>query len=174
MRRTIFLAVVLMIGTSSFSHAGTIAQLDNPGQTGAPGDMLVFNVTLTNTSDVDQIWLNGIGSTADSPFLSIDTDPFDVNAPLFLDPLESSGLFELMDVTIAPGTPDGPYIGSFISIQGGADGGTGSAFDDLVDVSFDVDVQSPAAAAPEPASFGLLCAGALVAGLAKLKKGQRQ
>jgi hypothetical protein len=169
MPRTIFFALVLAIGMASFADAEIVAQLDTPSQTGAPGDTLVFNVTLTNTSATDQIWLNGIGSTAASPFLSIDTDPFDVNAPLFLDPLESSSLFALIDVTIAPGTPDGPYIANFVSIQGWADGGTGIAFDDLVDVSFDVDVLSSATATPEPSSFGMLCAGALTLGLAKFR-----
>lgn len=174
MPRTIFLALVLAIGMSSLVRADIVAQLDNPRQIGAPGDTLIFNLTLTNTSATDQIWLNGIGLTAASPFLSIDTDPFDVNAPLFLDPLESSGLFELIDVTIAPGTPDGPYIGNFVSIEGGADGGSGSAFDDLVDVSFDVDVQSVPSATPEPGSFGMLCAGALLVGLTKFRRGQKR
>jgi hypothetical protein len=118
--------------------------------------------------------LNGIGSTASSPYLSIDTSPFDSNAPLFLDPMGSSGPFELFDVIIAPGTPDGAYVGSFVTIQGGPDGGTATAFDDLVDVSFDVTVQSTSTgAAPEPATLGMVGVALLGAGLAA-KHGQRR
>jgi hypothetical protein len=156
------------------AHADIIAQLDNASLTGAPGDTLIFDVTLTNTSTTDQVWLNGIGSTASSPFLDIDTSPFDVNAPLFLDPLAISGPFELFDITIAPGTADGGYIGSFVSILGGADGGTGSAFDDLVDVNFDVNVSSSSTSAvPEPATFGLMLAASLVPCLAALRRRTR-
>jgi hypothetical protein len=124
-------------------------------------------VTLTNTSATDQIWLNGIGSTAASPFLTIDTSPFDSNAPFFLDPLASSGPFELFDVSIDPNAPDGPYIGSFVSILGGADGGTGSAFDDLADIGFDVNVQSPTTATPEPRMFWMVGLIMLAVGLAR-------
>ncbi len=124
-------------------------------------------MTLTNTSTTDQVWLNGIGSTSVSPFLTIDTDPFNINAPLFLDPLASSGPFELFDVLIDPATPDGPYIGNFVSIQGGADGGAGTAFDDLADIGFDVQVQTPSSGVPEPATFGMLCFAVLIGGVAR-------
>ena len=151
-----FLACVLLIGVASFADAGIIAQLDNASLTGAPGDTLIFSVTLTNPSSTDQIWLNGTGSTSVSPFLTIDTNPFNTNAPFFLDPMTGSGLFEFFHVIIDPNAPDGPYIGNVVSILGGADGGTGSAFDDLVDISFDVQVQAPASGVPEPGTFGML------------------
>jgi hypothetical protein len=152
----LLLASALLTGLSSLADAGIIATLDSASQTGAPGDTLIFKVTLTNSSDTDQIWLNGVSSTGGFPYLSIDTDPFIVNAPLFLDPMASSGPFELFDVTIDPAAPDGPYIANFVSILGGADGGTGSAFDDLVDISFDVQVQSATSSAPEPGTFWMI------------------
>ena len=126
-------------------------------------------MTLTNSSATDQIWLNGISATGGFPYLTIDVGPFNTNAPLFLDPGASSGPFELFDVTINPATPDGPYIGNFVSIQGGADGGAGSAFDDLVDIGFDVQVQSATAAAPEPGSFWIFCLVLLTAGLTRVR-----
>jgi hypothetical protein len=55
----------------------------------------------------------------------------------------------------APGTPDGPYVGSFVSIQDGADD---VSFDGLADVNFGVNVQS-LAAVPEPGTFPLLLLG---------------
>lgn len=141
--------------------AGTIdVQLAAPSLTGAPGDTLAFFVTLSNPSAIDTIYLNGIGSTASSPLLSVDTSAFNVNAPLFLAPGDFSGPFELFDVTIDPATPEGPYIGSFISILGGADGGAGTSFDDLTDTNFDVNVSS-AAAVPEPSAVQLVPAGLL-------------
>jgi hypothetical protein len=153
MLRYSFLLMTLTL--APLTRAGIIAQLDNASLTGAPGNTLIFNVTLTNTSTTDEVWLNGIGSTAADPILNIDTSPFDANAPLFLDPSASSGPFELFDVAIAPDALDGPYIGSFVTILGGA---TSTAFDDLADIDFDVVVQSaPTSGVPEPATLGLTC-----------------
>jgi hypothetical protein len=170
MMQKLFIASALVIGLSSLADAGIIAQLDNASQTGAPGDTLIFNVTLTNPSATDQIWLNGIGSTSVTPFLAIDISPFNTNAPLFLDPMASSGLFELFQVSIDPGAPDGPYIGNVVSILGGADGGAGSAFDDLADISFDVQVQVTTSATPEPGTFWILCLVLLGLGLTRNTK----
>jgi hypothetical protein len=142
--------LLLAAGLSPAVRADTIqANLVDASLEGAPGDTLAFLATLANPSDTDTIYLNGAGSTAASPFLSVDTSPFDVNAPLSLTPGEVSGPFELFDVTIDPSAPAGPYIGSFVSIQGGADAGQGTAFDDLADISFDVDVAG-ASPVPEP------------------------
>jgi hypothetical protein len=167
MIKKVILTAALALGISPLAQANIIYQLTNASQTGAPGDTLLFFVTLTNTSTTDQVWLNGTRSTASSPFLSIDTSPFNSNAPLFLDPLAVSPVFEVFDVAIAPATPDGPYIGSIVSIQGGADGGTGTLFDDLADISFDVQAQSTTFAAPEPGTFWTLCLVLLAAGLTR-------
>ena len=165
MKKTL-LAAAFAAGICQLAQAGIIAQLDSSSLTGAAGNTLVFNVTLTNTSTTDQVWLNGISSTASSPFLTIDTNPFDANAPLFLDPLASSGSFELFDVSLDPNTPAGPYIGSSVSILGGVDGGAGTAFDDLADIGFDVQIQSSTTTAtPEPGTLWMLGSAALVIGL---------
>ena len=66
-------------------------------------------------------------------------------------------MFEIFDVTIDPATPDGLIPGSTVSIQGGADSFT---FDDLADPSFDVTVQTPTSAAPEPSAGWLVLGGA--------------
>lgn len=106
----LFCLMVLVIGCGTFARGDVIqAQLVDSSLTVAPGDTLAFFATLFNPSLTDTIYLNGSGSTSVSGFLSIDTTPFDVNAPLFLSPGESSGPFEFFDVTIDPSTPDGPY-----------------------------------------------------------------
>jgi hypothetical protein len=156
MKKNFLLIATLALAGAPLASADMIATLDNLTQTGTPGATLVFNVTLTNSSATDQVWLNGFSSTASSPFLMIDTSSGNVNAPYFLDSQTSSGSFDFFHVTIDPSTPAGAYTGSFVSIQGGADGGTSTLFTDLVDVSFDVDVQSPAAASPEPGTLAML------------------
>ncbi len=99
MTKTYPLAAVLSRGIAQAAFAGIAAVLDNSSLGGNAGDMPVFDVTPTNTSTTDQAGLNGIGSTASSNFLNIDASPFDIDAPLYLDPPASSGPFELFDVT---------------------------------------------------------------------------
>jgi hypothetical protein len=144
--------------------AGEIqVDLVDPSQTGAPGDTLMYLATLADTSLTDTVYLNGIGSTAASPFLTIDTSPFFANAPLFMNPGDVSGPFELFDVTIDPAAPDGGYPGSFVILLGGPDGGAGTDFTDQADISFDVTVQSSAAEVPEPGSVCLVLTALLLA-----------
>jgi hypothetical protein len=171
------LAALLILPAAALvpqAHADAIqAGLTNSSLTGAPGGTLAFFATLSNPSAIDTIYLNGIGSTAASALLSIDTSPFFNNAPLFLAPGDSSGPFELFDVLIAPGAPTGPYIGSFVTLLGGADGGTGTLFDDLADMNFDVQV-SGATVVPEPATIWLtLVILALSLGLARRARDAR-
>jgi hypothetical protein len=59
---------------------------------------------------------------------------------------------------LAPNTPVGTYDLNTYSIFGGADGGTGSAFDDLADVNFSITVANPVSA-PEPSLLLLLGSG---------------
>ena len=145
--------LVLLFAAASPARGSILAQLTLAVQSGNPGDTLWYDVTLTNTSATDQIWLNGAGSTAGSPILTIDVSPFFLNAPLDLDPLTDSGIFTAFRVVNDPAAAPGPYTGSFVSIQGGPDGGAGSDFDDLVDIPFEVDVNAPTLATPEPSTF---------------------
>jgi hypothetical protein len=151
----------LLIASVGRLQAGNIlVALSSSSQTGAPGAILPYFGTMTNVSGADTLFLNSISSTSILGFLTIDTGPFFVNAPLSLGPGEVSGPFEIFEVTIDPATPDALYSGSTVSIQGGADSGT---FDDLADVGFDVQVTSPSAATPEPGTVWLLLAGAAAA-----------
>ena len=151
------LTTALTLAFTAAANADIDAQLDSMTLAGNAGDTLTFNVTLTNTSATDQIYLNGFSSTASSPGLSIDTSLFDINAPLFLDPLSESGDFAAFTVTIDSSLAPGAYIGSYVSVLGGADGGAGTAFDDLIDIPFDIDVNGNApTAVPEPPTWSLL------------------
>ncbi|HLK69185.1 MAG TPA: PEP-CTERM sorting domain-containing protein [Bryobacteraceae bacterium] len=154
------LLLMLVAGLGTLQAGNLEVDLSSPPLTGAPGDLLQFFGTMTNVSPTDTIFLNSISSTSISSFLTIDIGPFFVNAPLFLNPGDVSGPFEIFDVTIDPATPDGPYLGSFVSIQGGADSET---FDDLADVNFDLQVNSITTAAPEPSTGLLLLVGAAAA-----------
>jgi hypothetical protein len=151
------LLLMLIVGMGKLQATTLLVLLSNPSQAGSPGDVLPYFGTMTNVSATDTIFLNSASSTSASANLTIDVTPFFVNAPLSLAPGEVSGLFEIFDVTIDPATPFGLISGSTVSIQGGADAAT---FDDLADVNFDVQVGSPAAAAPEPSTRWLLLAGA--------------
>jgi hypothetical protein len=151
------LLLVLIAGLGKLHAGNLLVLLSSPSETGSPGDTLAFFGTMTNVSPTDTIFLNSTTSTSVSGNLSIDVGPFFINAPLFLAPGDVSGPFEIFALTIDPSTPDGPYPGSTVSIQGGADSVT---FDDLADVNFDVQVSSPLAVAPEPGTGWLLLAGA--------------
>ena len=167
--RLVFITTILA-AVSVNARASIIAALEFSSQTGNPGDTLTFTVTLTNSSATDQIWLNGVGTTSSSSALSIDTSLFNTNAPFFLDPLEVSVPFDIFQVTIDPSAVPGPYIGSFVSIEGGADAGAGTAFDDLVDIPFDVTVSSGVTSAPEPSNFGILAVALGVLAGAKARR----
>ena len=154
--RLIVLATFLFVAVP-LASSSIIAHLTSPTQTGNPGDTLGFDLTLTNTSLTDQVWLNGVSSTAASPFLSVDSGPFFANAPFVIDPGSTTSIFRAFNVVIDPSAAAGPYIGSFVSILGGPDGGAGTTFADLVDIQFDVDVTSSTAlATPEPGTFAIV------------------
>jgi hypothetical protein len=168
MLKKLALIAVLALGIAPMAQAAISYQLDNASQSGAPGDLLTFTLTLTNTSATDTVWLNGTGTTASSPFLSIDDSLFFVNAPLFLDPLAVSPAFQIFQVSIAPNAPVGPLVGSIFSILGGADV---NALDDLVDITFDVNVRS-LTETPEPGTIGGGFIGLLGIGWATIRRRQ--
>jgi hypothetical protein len=150
------LLLMLLAGFGTLRAGTLLVALSTLSQTGAPGSVLPYFGTMTNVSDTDTIFLNSASSTSSSSNLTIDLLPFFINAPLSLAPGEVSPVFEIFDVTIDSATPDGLIPGSTVSIQGGIDSFT---FDDLADPNFDVLVQSPAAAAPEPSPVWLMLAG---------------
>jgi PEP-CTERM motif len=151
--RTILLTI---IGLATICRADTMFTVTFTPDTlsGNPGDVLQFLGTLlNNTSDTvfinsDSFTLAIIGAVDDSPFLN--------NAPISLGPSGSSGpAFEFFDVTIPLGQPGGDYDGVF-TVVGGADGGAGTAADNLGSADFHVDVNNTV---PEPSSLSLLVLG---------------
>jgi hypothetical protein len=164
----------LLLGGGSVASAGIIqVDLQDASLSGSPGTNLAFFATLTNLSATDTIYFNGAGATAAGSSLTIDLDPFFANGPISLDAGQTSSLFEIFDVAIGAGAALGPYIGNTVSLQGGADGGAGTAFDDLVDISFDVEVQPVTVAAPEPGAFSMFALATLLASLARVSQRRR-
>lgn len=163
------LAVSMVIWLAPASRADSLnVTLTQANQTVVLGTTTVaFDATISNPSSTDTIYLNGDSWTTSNLFLTVDDAPFFNNAPLFLDPGASSGPFELFDVLLDPNTTAGDYSLNFFSIFGGADGGAGTAFDDLVDANFSVDVTSPVVT-PEPGTLLLLASG--LASLAFFRK----
>jgi len=132
--------------------------LTDASQTVLQGTTVVeFDASISNPSATDTVYLNSDTSTTDSLLVSVDDSPFFANAPLYLDPGQSSGIFALFDVDLPANLTDGIYSGVF-SILGGPDGGTNTDFDDLADANFSVEVTSPVAT-PEPSAFLLLGTG---------------
>jgi len=115
---------------------------------------VAFDATIFNPSTTDTIYLNGASATTASSLLNVDLTPFFENAPFSLAPGQSSGPFELLALDLAANTATGSYSGNDFQLQGGADGGTFSAFNDLADANFSVTVTTPTVTAPEidPAS----------------------
>jgi len=148
-------ALVMTIWSVRLAHTGSFDfTLASDTLSGAPGSVVTFNGTLTNTSMAD-IFLNGVLSFIPPPDLTVDDQPFFLNTPLFLPPGESfTG--ELFNVNIGPQAAANTYHGHF-TIQGGVDATT---FDTLASANFSVQVTSPAAV-PEPGTIALFVTGCL-------------
>ena len=137
--------------------------------TGAPGDLLQFSGTITNTTNAtvflnaDGFNLTGLDSSA------IDDTPFFVNAPLFLDPNASTANIGLINISIPLGFTLGNYGGTF-QIFGGA-----TADDQTLIGSVDFTAQVQAASGvPEPSSFSLLALSGTLLTLGYYRKKRRQ
>jgi hypothetical protein len=162
------LALTVLAAAGAWAGNITIA-LDDPNQTGNPGETLNFFGTITNNdpnSADAAIYLN-----SDSPdFVGPGDATFEDNFfaayfPISLAPGATSGDIDLFDIVLAdPETdPFGPYPGSTYTLLGGMDGGADTAQDILAQVSFSVDVE-PASSTPEPTSLALFGAGLALMG----------
>ena len=150
-RATCAIALLMAAGLPAVHASDIQMDFSNSVLAGAPGDTLQFFATLTNLSPTDTIFFNSISATGVSGDLDFEIVPFFLNAPLFLDPGESSGQFEIFDVAIDPAATPGEYPGNTISLLGGTDGG---ALNDLADSVVEVDVEGPqTTTVPEPSSW---------------------
>jgi hypothetical protein len=143
------------------AHADGISiTLDNPNQSGNPGETLSFYGVITNT-DVNPedcyIYLN-----SDDPNFTLSdasvSDNFFANVPPYLAPGTSSGDVDLFDITLADpeSDPFGTYDGEY-TLVGGMDGGADTAQDNLAQVGFSVDVEPASVSAiPEPSTLAQL------------------
>lgn len=156
---TLVLVVTPWLAPTSRADSLDVALTETSQRVVQGTTVVEFDATISNPSATDTIYLNGDSWTTDSLLVTVDDTPFDVNAPLFLGPGASSGPFALFDVDLPSDLADGTYTGVF-SILGGPDGGADTAFADLADVDFTVDVTSPVAT-PEPGTFSLLAFGLL-------------
>lgn len=125
-------------------------------QTGAPGSLLTFSGSLTNTG-AEVLFLNGLNLqlNALSGAFTLDEFAFFVNVPPQLAGGQTTNTVPLFTVTIAAGALPGTYSGS-ITILGGL---TGADFDELTTQVFQVTVESARAPVPEPATLILLGTG---------------
>lgn len=155
------LTVSGLLFCASTAKADTFTfSIDPVKQSAMDGDTITFSGTVSLSLDAtDSVYLSGDSITWNGVGLTSDDSDFWNNFPSSLNPGDTfTG--ELFTITVAPGTPDGAYTGTF-EIQGGSDGNT---YDVLGAPGYEVDVTSPSSATPEPSSLVLLASG--LAGLA--------
>src|ERR1035437_9342445 len=128
--------IAALLLTAPAANADTLTlDLTQAYQSGDAGDTLIFDVNVTNTDLTDVIYLNSDSTTLVGP-LVLDNSYFYTYAPYYLNPGDSSGVFDLFTVFIPDGTPIGLYAGTF-EILGGL---TGSDSNYLGSANFDVQV----------------------------------
>ena len=121
---------------------------------GAAGSSVEVVGTVTNNTS-NTVFLNGDTFSVTGPDLSLDDTDFFVNAPLSLDPSQSSGPFDIFTIDIGASATPGVISPNFFSILGGSDAGAG---DVIGTVTFDVTVQG-SSPVPEPSELLLLIFG---------------
>jgi hypothetical protein len=132
---------------------------DQPDQAGPPGSTIQFFGTIFNNTAAT-IYLNGDDLNLGGLSFTVD-DQFFNNVPLSLAPFGNSGDIELFDVHVSNPLLDTP--GNFPGTYDVLGGVTPDAQDVLGSAGFSATVT------PEPGSFGLLLAGALVLGVRKAR-----
>ncbi len=161
--------LALMVITPAIAKADALVLV--PATTpGAPatviaGGSLSFTGTLLNNSVVRWNILGGSITLAGFPDLTFNTDPFNLTAPLFLDPGQNytGGFFDILASLM---TPAGDYAGSFfVSIEDE----NGDIFDITEDFFLRVEQQQNEVI-PEPTTLLLLGSGLLGAAAAKRRK----
>lgn len=152
LRMRLAVAALLTIGLSSaVAYADTITfTLTNPnGNVPLTGGSLMYEATVSApASNGAAVFLNGDSFNVTAP-ITLDDSSFFSNFPLSLAP-GTSFTGDLFELTAAPGTPLGVYLGTF-TLLGGADG---FASDALGTVNFSLTL-----ATPEPSSILLLVSG---------------
>jgi hypothetical protein len=166
MKRTLAILIGLgLMGGFGAVRANTVTvTLQNPSQSGNPGDLLQFFGTIQNdlASGPDSIYLNGATGTPVSADLPIDTLPlflsYILTSPPALAPGDSTAAIELFDITISLTAAPGAYVGNSVSFSGGP---LVDSQDPLGIVYADVTVNptSQPAGVPEPGTGVLLLTG---------------
>jgi hypothetical protein len=170
---TLALAAAVSLAPSTRAQSLDVTLID-ANQTVTQGTLVVdFEATVFNPSATATIYLNDGSGTTSSPFLVVDDSPFFTNAPLSLAPGQSSGPFELFAVDLASTAAIGSYTGNVFSIQGGADGGSFTAFNDLADANFSVSVTGSTTTVPEIDSASAMSALTLLLGSMAVLRGRR-
>ena len=153
--KNIILILAIALPAAFTAQADVInISLDASTLSGASGSVLQFSGTLTNTTAA-VVFLNSVNLNSALPDPNaIDSAPFFINAPLFLDANGTTGDIGLFNVNILPSFAPGNYDGIFTVV-----GGAGADSQDILgSADFTVRVL-PASAVPEPGTLPLLGAG---------------